>query len=63
MIRLSQLPNQARRWQVHQLVDWMLDNGLDTILNDRMPFKPYTEYEINFLLDNPHLWDNLKKII
>lgn len=63
MIRLTQLPRQAKYWTVQNFINWALENKHDGIINDRIPVKPYQEYTLAELVDNSYLWDNLQRIM
>jgi len=62
MIRLSQLPQTARNWSTNHFVNWCIDNGIEVIVNDRIPRKPYIEHELSDFIDT-RLWEHLKDII
>lgn len=63
MITLTKLPQQARYWQVEQLIDYCLDEGYEGIINNRVYVRPYQEYSLRDLLNNPYIWDKLKVLI
>jgi hypothetical protein len=56
MIELSKLDPG---WEIDELINFLLDNGIDTVIND-LTSPPNVEYDISDLYD---VWDNLKKIL
>jgi hypothetical protein len=56
MIELSKLDPT---WEIDELINFLLDNGIDTVIND-LTLPPNVEYEISDLCN---VWENLKKIL
>lgn len=46
-------------WEIDEVINFLLDNGYTTIVNDLTP-SPNIEYEMDDLYD---VWDNLKTIL
>jgi hypothetical protein len=56
MIELSKLNPM---WEIDEVVNFLLDNGYDTVVNNLTP-APNIEYDISDLYD---VWDMLKTIL
>jgi len=44
---------------LQEVIDFCLDNKIDTIINDFSPRPPYVEYSLS---DLEYVWDNLKRL-